>query len=109
MRKLTRSPSQPASHGDADATGQVALASAALRTTRAALARWTGELLPTSALARGPLRISPQARWLAQAQRDLAAWINDGGFCQPGERGAHAGPGCGAPAAPVRACDTCTE
>ena len=29
--------------------------------------------------------MSPQARWLAKAQQDLAAWIDGGGFAQIGD------------------------
>ena len=53
----------------------------ALQTAREAIARWTG-----GSVTRRPVpdarHVTPQARWLAQTQRDLAAWINEGGFSQ---------------------------
>ncbi len=53
----------------------------ALQTAREAIARWTG-----GSVTRHPVpdarHVTPQARWLAQTQRDLAAWISEGGFSQ---------------------------
>ena len=59
-----------------------ALAMSALQTTREAIARWRGKALPGTALARDMSRVSPQARWLAETQRGLAAFFEDGGFAQ---------------------------
>ncbi len=59
------------------------LAISALQTTRDAIARWTGKALPAAAaLPRDASRVSPQARWLADTQRGLAAFFEDGGFSQ---------------------------
>ena len=58
-------------------------AQSALQLTRDAIARWSGNA--SRATARGDLaRVSPQARWLAKTQHDLAAWIECGGFSQTG-------------------------
>jgi hypothetical protein len=47
--------------------------------TKLALARWTsGAELPHSHTANPPVR----AAWLAQAQRDFQAWLDNGGFVQ---------------------------
>lgn len=54
----------------------------ALQTTRDAIARWTG-VRATAAPARDASRVSPQARFFAQAQLGLAEWIGHGGFSQP--------------------------
>jgi hypothetical protein len=60
-----------------------ALAISALQTTREAIARWTGKAVPApAALPRDTSRVSPQARWLAETQRGLAAFFDDGGFAQ---------------------------
>ena len=60
-----------------------ALAMSALQTTREAIARWRGKPLPeAAALPRGASRVSPQARWLAETQRGLTAFFEDGGFAQ---------------------------
>jgi hypothetical protein len=59
-----------------------ALAQSALHITRAALARWSGNSNLPAAPARDLARVSPQARWLANAQYGLAAWIARGGFAQ---------------------------
>jgi hypothetical protein len=60
-----------------------ALALSALHTTRAAIARWSGKEVPaTDQLARDRQRVSPQARWLAETQRGLAAFFECGGFSQ---------------------------
>ena len=58
-----------------------ALAMSALQTTREAIARWTGKDVPAT-LARDTARVSPQARWLAETQRGLAAFFAHGGFTQ---------------------------
>ncbi|WP_073212477.1 hypothetical protein [Massilia sp. CF038] len=55
----------------------------ALQLTRAAIARWRGSA-PAASLPRDQTRVSPQARHLARAQRDLAAWMAMGGFAQEG-------------------------
>lgn len=55
---------------------------AALEAARDAIARWTGGVRPSSELPRGTSRVSPQARWLDQTQRNLARWIAHGGFAQ---------------------------
>ena len=57
-------------------------ATLALETARAAIARWTGGVRPSAELPRDVSRISPQARWVDQAQRNLAQWIEHGGFAQ---------------------------
>jgi hypothetical protein len=62
---------------------QDALALSALQTTREAIARWTGKASSSgSTLPRDTSRVSPQARWLAETQRGLAAFFEDGGFAQ---------------------------
>ena len=66
----------------ADAMPATALARSALQQTRAAIARWSGKALPDGALVREVPRISPQARWVAEAQYGLADWIARGGFAQ---------------------------
>lgn len=58
------------------------MALSALRMTRDAIARWTGGATPPAALSRDLCRVSPQARWIAKTQQDLAAWIECGGFSQ---------------------------
>jgi hypothetical protein len=59
------------------------LALSALQTARDAIARWSGKALPAAAaLPRDAARVSPQARWLAETQRGLAAFFEDGGFAQ---------------------------
>ena len=60
-----------------------ALAISALHTTREAIARWSGKLpAEAAALPRDQSRVSPQARWLAETQRGLAAFVERGGFAQ---------------------------
>ena len=60
-----------------------ALAMSALQTTREAIARWSGNVPPAAAaMARDAIRVSPQARWLSDTQRDLAAFVARGGFAQ---------------------------
>jgi hypothetical protein len=62
---------------------QDALALSAQKTTREAIARWTGKASCAGAvLPRDTSRVSPQARWLAETQRGLAAFFEDGGFAQ---------------------------
>ena len=57
------------------------LSESSLQSTRAAIARWTkGTVKPVRQA--GKKYVSPQQRWFTQAQRDLAAWIGDGGFSQ---------------------------
>ena len=56
----------------------------ALQETRAAIARWSGSA-NLAAARRDLAHVSPQARWLAKAQQDLAAWIDCGGFSQIGD------------------------
>ena len=68
----------------ADTAPPNALAQSALQITREALARWSGKPQPAVLLARDLPRVSPQARWLAQAQFGLADWIAQGGFAQDG-------------------------
>lgn len=58
------------------------MALSALRMTRDAIARWSGKGTPPMAVPRDLCRVSPQARWLAKTQQDLAAWIACGGFSQ---------------------------
>lgn len=55
---------------------------AALAVARDAIARWTGGVRPSANLPRDVARVSPQAQWLDQAQRNLAQWIAHGGFAQ---------------------------
>ena len=55
---------------------------AALQAARDAIARWTGGVRPSTDLPRDASRVSPQARWVDQAQRNLAQWIEHGGFAQ---------------------------
>jgi hypothetical protein len=55
---------------------------AALETARAAIARWSGPVRPSAELPKDISRVSPQARWVDQAQRNLAQWIAHGGFAQ---------------------------
>ena len=59
-----------------------ALSQSALQITRDAIARWSGNAGSGAPLARDLQRVSPQARWLAQAQCGLADWIASGGFSQ---------------------------
>lgn len=72
-----------------------AAAQSALHITRAAIARWTGGTPPRASLRRDAVRLSPQARYIAQARRDLAAWMAHGGFAQDSDAGAQrTGAGC---------------
>ncbi len=76
---LTASP-VPSKESDLD--GMLTLSESSLRTTRAAIARWTrGTVAPVRPA--GLEYVSAQQRWLSQAQRDLADWIRAGGFSQP--------------------------
>ena len=69
-----------------------ALSVSALQATREAIARWSGKApLAAAALPRDTSRVSPQARWLAETQRGLSAFFEDGGFSQ------FAGPGAPLP------------
>lgn len=65
----------------ADAADASSCASA-LSMAREAIARWRDAPLPAGALPRDKLRLSPQARWLAQAHAGLSTWIEQGGFGQ---------------------------
>lgn len=57
------------------------LSQSSLKTTREAIARWTRGTV-TPARPAGQRHVSVQQRWFAQAQKDLSAWIHDGGFSQ---------------------------
>ncbi|MES2316167.1 MAG: hypothetical protein V4631_01625 [Pseudomonadota bacterium] len=81
MRHLTLTESHPAAPGLASSAEQ-----SALQMTRAAIARWSGSARPASA--RDLVRVSPQARWVAEAQDGLANWIARGGFGQADEHAA---------------------
>lgn len=70
------------SQASLDAAPVDTLAMSALQVTREAIARWTGGIRPRAELARDIPRVSPQARWVAQAQHGLAMWIECGGFSQ---------------------------
>ncbi|MEJ7805329.1 MAG: hypothetical protein WKG03_05345 [Telluria sp.] len=60
-----------------------ALAMSALQSAREAIARWSGKVPPAAAaLPRDTSRVSPQARWVAETQRGLAAFFEHGGFAQ---------------------------
>ncbi len=67
-----------------DAASSNTMALSALRVTREAIARWTGTTESTTAPRRDVAHVSPQARWLAKTQQDLAAWLESGGFSQVG-------------------------
>ncbi len=59
----------------------MAISQSSLQTTREAIARWTkGSVSPVRP--GGQKHVSAQQRWFTQTQRDLAAWIRDGGFAQ---------------------------
>ena len=68
-----------------DTASPAAFSQSALQITRAAIARWSGNPGPAAPLARDLQRVSPQARWLSQAQCGLADWIARGGFSQADE------------------------
>lgn len=57
-------------------------AESALQNTRMAIARWTNGIHTPQMLVPGLVRISPQARWYAQANNGFQEWINEGGFSQ---------------------------
>jgi hypothetical protein len=78
-------------------TASAALSRSVLEITRDAIARWTGKSPSAAPLANDLRRISPQARWLSQAQCGLADWIARGGFSQadddsPSQSGQLTGP-----------------
>lgn len=80
----------------ANEQSSAALASAALATARDAIARWSGKPLPAcGALARDAVRVSPQARWLAETERGLAAFIAHGGFSRDEDGAPRKAPGQG--------------
>ncbi|MDM5178590.1 hypothetical protein PO883_15430 [Massilia sp. DJPM01] len=84
------------------------LAQSALETTRDAIARWTGGIHLPRMLVPGMVRVSPQARWYAQANNGFQEWLSQGGFGQgfDGEPGQAGSADCaGAPALDV----DCTE
>lgn len=56
------------------------LAQSALETTRDAIARWTGGIHLPRMLVPGMVRVSPQARWYAQANQGFQEWLSQGGF-----------------------------
>ena len=56
------------------------LAQSALETTRDAIARWTGGIHLPRMLVPGMVRVSPQARWYAQANHGFQEWLSQGGF-----------------------------
>ena len=58
------------------------LAQSALETTRDAIARWTGGIHLPRMLVPGMVRVSPQARWYAQANNGFQEWLSQGGFGQ---------------------------
>ena len=58
------------------------LAEAALASTRLAIARWTGGIHLPQMLVPGMVRVSPQARWYAQANNGFQEWVSQGGFAQ---------------------------
>lgn len=68
----------------ADGYGHPLMAQSALQITRDAIARWSGGRVSSPARRDIP-HISPQSRWLAQAQQDLSTWIERGGFSQTGD------------------------
>ena len=88
MRRLTCTQTQSAAANDkvgiATDSGEMSLS--ALQIARAAIARWSG--LPRPApVARDLQHVSPQARWLSQAQGGLEQWIARGGFAQGDDTG----------------------
>lgn len=85
MRTIT--PTEPTFAATDFAASQDAVAPnpmtlSALRMTCEAISRWRGGADTPAAVPRDVVRVSPQARWLAKTQRDLAAWIECGGFSQ---------------------------
>lgn len=67
------------------------LAQSALETTRDAIARWTGGIHLPRMLVPGMVRVSPQARWYAQANHGFQEWLSQGGFQHADDDGAAAG------------------
>ena len=61
---------------------QLAASSSALGLAREAIARWRGARRPDEVLPSNSAHVSPQARWLEQAQAGLDSWIACGGFAQ---------------------------
>ena len=59
-----------------------ALTAAALESTRLAIARWTGGIHLPQMLMPGMVRVSPQARWFAQANNGFQEWVSQGGFAR---------------------------
>ncbi len=85
MRHLTCTQPQIAAPNPAAGEGAAHACPAshsALQIARAAIARWSGSPAAGSTLARDVARVSPQARWVAEAQCGLADWIARGGFSQ---------------------------
>lgn len=85
----------PAAVGHAPATREThcepdndQMAAAALESTRLAIARWTGGIHLPQMLVPGMIRVSPQARWYAQANNGFQEWLREGGFAQAAD--AHA-------------------
>ena len=62
------------------------LAADALETTRTAIARWTGGIHLPQMLVPGMVRVSPQARWFANANNGFQEWLSQGGFHQDKEK-----------------------
>ena len=84
-----RSTTPPAAVGHAPATREThseadedQFAAAALESTRLAIARWTGGIHLPQMLVPGMIRVSPQARWYAQANSGFQEWLKQGGFAQ---------------------------
>ena len=69
----------------------------ALQNTRIAIARWTNGIHSPQMLVPGMVRISPQARWYAQANNGFQEWVNHGGFAQAFEEPLDAAPSRSAP------------
>jgi hypothetical protein len=85
MRHLTSTEPRFVAHDSTPCAEHVATpaqAQSALHMTRAAIARWSGGVRPSGTLTRDLAHVSAQARWLADAQFGLAAWIAHGGFTQ---------------------------
>ncbi len=79
----TSAPSHHANSADpgSELDSTNALSRSSLQSTRDAIARWTkGSVNPVRPA--GQKHVSAQERWFAQTQRDLAAWICEGGFAQ---------------------------
>lgn len=65
----------------------VAASSSALGLARDAIARWRGTGHRDTVLPSESAHVSPQARWLEQAQAGLSNWIECGGFSQAEKAG----------------------